>query len=40
MNHVVCSKDTITAMITPAMSTISTVGDRVSMLEEKIDELY
>ena len=40
MSHIVCSKDTITAMITPAMSTISTVGDRVSVLEEKIDELY
>ena len=30
----------ITTELSPTMSTISTVGDRVSVLEEKIDELY
>lgn len=31
---------TITSLITPVTSTISTLGDRMSIVEEKIDELY
>ena len=31
---------TITAMMTPITSTITTIGDRMSIAEEKIDELY
>lgn len=40
MGHIVFTNDEITAMITPAVSTISTIGDRVSVMETKIDELY
>ena len=31
---------TITAMMTPITSTITTIGDRMSVAEQKIDELY
>ena len=40
MNNIVFTKDIITATMSPAVSTISTIGDRVSIMEEKIDELY
>ena len=31
---------TLTSMITPIASTISTIGDRMNIAEEKIDKLY
>lgn len=40
MGNIVLTNDEITAMVTPAVSTISTIGDRVSVIEAKIDELY
>jgi hypothetical protein len=40
MGNIVFTNDEITAMVTPAVSTISTIGDRVSVIEAKIDELY
>ena len=36
----VMTTGTLTSMITPITSTISTIGDRMSIAEEKIDELY
>ena len=40
MANNIMTTGTLTSMITPITSTISTIGDRMSIAEEKIDELY